>query len=231
VTDESLEAAGTLIVKSYDSLRLTEQTWSDDQKTCTYTLEARGTGLQPSADMGSTPTIEADSTITAKIKKASESQEGILRWSVTVSRPSDYLNKSYTLMIGYTLNGTKKVAQSTLSFGTAPGESTGVIQSVRLVSGNGMYESGTTPVTVSRGDTMTLKMEVKYEGTNSWETLSPGEWSITPDDSGVTAAATGDGYKLTCNAGSGKTKVTCTSSYHSGSQSGSGPTLELKFSN
>jgi hypothetical protein len=110
-----LEAYGTLYIKTYDSVRLTQEELSEDGNTCTYILEVDGTGLQPGVDNKNTPTVVKDESTVSATFQAAESEEGRLKWQVTVKRPSSG-SAPYTLTVSYTINGQERTTTLSVPF-------------------------------------------------------------------------------------------------------------------
>jgi hypothetical protein len=207
-----------------------------NHKTYECTLTVAGNWILPEADMNSTPTVEAGSTVSATfVKDEADSSYGSLRWIVRIRRPSEYQNKTFTLKVGYTLNGKKKTCViSGITFTAAEIEKARVVDKVRLVDGSNVYESGSGLVsqTVSRGATKNLQMEIHYadDADDTWEQLTPDEWSISPDSKSVKVAKSTDGYNLTFDVADYAKTVTvnCTTHYSdSNGASAEGPGIQF----
>jgi hypothetical protein len=233
--NKTLTATAQYKTKTYDSISLTNfrPTSEDNHKYYMFDLTVTGKYLETEVDMDSTLKLESDTATATYTKNLVQSKQGELKWTITVKRPNNY-SGTHFLTASYTLNGVTKSVKEKMEFTAADNEKKSTINKVRLVNGTTYYDSSTT-LAASRYGNMTLKMEVLYDGATTWTELDSDEWSITPENGSVKArsTSTGSGYILSAESVKDYAKtvtVDCTTTWYTGGQNGSGPTVSLKFS-
>ena len=228
----------TVHIKSFTGVSLSsvKPVSNEDHKTYTGTFYVNGGNLQKEVDMEKSPVVMDGSTVSATFEKVEgTSDSSSLRWKVSVKRPGNYLGKTYTLKVGYTLNGRTEVATlDGIKFLPSDSEQTQVATAVQLKdTGTGViYSGGIGAITVNRGASQNLIMQVMYGDSSAWETLDADEWSITTDDSNVKVSSNGQGYRLDYDVEdyASTVHVNLSTSYYSGDGNDKpGPGLKLTF--
>ncbi|MCM1105877.1 MAG: type II secretion system GspH family protein [Blautia sp.] len=203
-TTKYVSATATVHIKSFDggaTLTQPQPQSEDNHKIYEAVFAANGNNLEKDVDMAGMPFVAAGSTVTATFEKLpEESGPTSLRWRVKVRRPADYVNKSYTLVVGYTLNGKVQTAQvDNIIFTPSIVEEGAEITAVRLMdtTDNIVYDAtGSTQTRANRGGTKNLEMQVMYKGGASWVPMEAAEWGITADNPSIVVSEGVSGYEL-----------------------------------
>lgn len=234
--DTYVSDTATVHIKAFTGVRLSPLVplSDDNHKTYTGTFYIDGVNLQKEVDMDKPPVVMAGSTVNATFEKLDSPVNSPLCWKVSVKRPGNYIGKSYTLKVGYTLNGRTEVATlDGIEFEPSDSEKTQVAKYVRLIDSatNEAYEGGLVQKSVSRGATQNLIMQVMYEGSSEWETLDVDEWSITTDNSNIKVTSDGQGYRMNYDVEdyASTVNVNLSTSYYGGNGTMQGPGLRLTF--
>lgn len=167
-----------------------------------------------------------------------------LCYTVKITRPGNYIGKTYELGIRAVVPGNVEcTASTTWTFIASPGDKDKVISAVKLTDSTGEIncEGGSVSVAADRGDDYTLIMYVKYKDKNGVESdytpLPADSWGIKQSDteSGVTSSivAGGSDYKIYMNAQDYNKDLSLdfTTTYSDGTGGeASGPSVRFTFS-
>lgn len=198
-------------------------------KTATLTLNGRN--FQPTEDLVTiTPQVveglNLKPVITADSSKSSGSS---LVYNVSLTRPSNYKDKTYTLKLRVSIGSSSYDAAVEVEF-TGSDDNAKIVD-VRLYDGENYY-NGAGQVQAERGDIRNMQLQVRYEGQTGYETLSTEEWTIDSDSDKVSLVDSGSAYRASYNVADYASRIevhlTTTYSDTDGSEK-SGPSLTLVF--
>lgn len=180
----------------------------DKLSVATAVFTIYGQNLTPEDLHAITPTVMAESsTLSVSITPDEAGSDFVsdvnkLCYTVNVTRPGNYIGKTYKLRIHAMVPGNVecKSGEVTWNFLASPGDEDKTVSEVRLVDSSGAVNcsGGSVSVAANRGDSYTLIMQVKYKDKNGVETdfmpLPADSWGITQSggnssDSSIVAGA------------------------------------------
>lgn len=198
-------------------------------KTATFTINGRN--FQPAEDLVTiTPQVVEGSNLKPVITADTGSSSGSsLVYNVSLSRPSNYKDKVYTLTLRVSVGGQVYDASASIEF-TGSDDNAKIVD-VRLYDGENYY-NGAGQTKAERGDIRNMQLQVQYEGHSGYETLTTDEWTLSSDSDKVSLVDSGSSYRASYNVAdySSQIVVQLTTIYSDTDGSEKvGPSLKLIF--